>query len=298
MTAPRLGQVVAHADGVLEELLRIVAPLANGQARKDVVRSVDELVRDQLVLPVEVGVAHLDLLKGGVAQHLGPGADHVDRGAIASRGLRRMFGARDLREVVAPVPIRSAHRTVVGGLRLPVAAAKKAVLNQLGRKSERLPGQRRRRRQNGVGLVLAFVRQEEVCLVLDQRPAERRANLLIGIRQDAIGDEVFGDPFIVAEVAVDAAVVVVGARARDGLHLDAERPALGDVEQVGDDLELSDRLAAEFRLAKHGAGHLLGDLLAVQVQLELPIAHSGRGIDGVGGDALDLHRQLHPVASL
>ena len=28
------------------------------------------------------------------------------------------------------------------------------------------------------------------------------------------------------------------------------------------------------------------------------IAHARRGVDGVGGDALDLHRQLHPVAAL
>ena len=110
---------------------------------------------------------------------------------------------------------------------------------------------------------------EEVRLVLDQRTADRAADLLVRVRQHAVGDEVLGVPLVVAEVAVDAAVVVVGARARDRLHLDAERAALRDVEQVGDDLELGDRLAAELRLAEARAGDLLRDLLAVEIQLEL-----------------------------
>ena len=135
-------------------------------------------------------------------------------------------------------------------------------------------------------------------LVLDQRTANSAADLLVRVRQHAVGDEVLGVPLVVAEVAVDAAVVVVGARARDRLHLDAERAALRDVEQVGDDLEFGDRLAAELRLAEARAGHLLRDFLAVEIELERAIAHAGRGVDGIGGDALDLHRQLHPVAAL
>ncbi len=209
-----------------------------------------------------------------------------------------MLGAGDLREIVAPVPIRSAHGEVIVRALLPVAAAEEAVLNQLGVEGERLSGQRRRRREDRVRLVLALERREEVHLVLDQRPADRAADLLVRIGQHAVGDEVLGVPLVVAEVAVDAAVVVVGARSRDRLHLDAERAALRNVEQVGDDLELGDRLAAELRLAEARPGHLLRDLLAVEIQLELPVAHARRGIDRVGGDAFDLHRQLHPVAAL
>ena len=49
---------------------------------------------------------------------------------------------------------------------------------------------------------------------------------------------------------------------------------------------------------KPTAGHLLRDLLPVEVQLERAIAHAGVVVDGVGGDALHLHGQLHPVAAL
>ena len=135
-------------------------------------------------------------------------------------------------------------------------------------------------------------------LVADDRPADRAADLLVGVGQHAVGDEVLAVQALVAEVAVEAAVQVVGARARHRLHLDAERAALGDVEQVGDHLELGDRLAAELRLPEAAAGHLLGDLLAVEIELEGAVAHPGVGVDVVGGDALDLHRQLHPVAAL
>ena len=210
-----------------------------------------------------------------------------------------MFGARHLSERVTPVPVRHPRGDVVALTQLPVAAAEEAVLHQLGRErpGRRRP-QRRRRRDDGVGLVLTLVGQEVVQLVADDRPAHRAADLLVGIRQHAVGDEVLLVELVVAEVAVDAAVQVVGARARDGLHLDAERAALGDVEQVGDHLELGDRLAAEARLAEAAAGDLLGDLLAVEIELERAVAHAGVGVDGVGGDALDLHRQLHPVAAL
>ena len=56
---------------------------------------------------------------------------------------------------------------------------------------------------------------------------------------------------------------------RDRLHLDAGRSSLRDVEQIGDDLELGDRLAAELRLPEAAEPDLLRDLLAVEVELKL-----------------------------
>ncbi len=193
---------------------------------------------------------------------------------------------------------RPARGDVIPLAQLPVGAAEEAVLHQLGVERPVLAAERRWRRENGVRLVLPFVRQEVVQLVADDRPADRGADLLIGVGQHAVGDEILGVQLVVAEEAVDGAIEVVGAGTRDRLHLDAERAALGDVEQVGDDLELGDRLAAEARLAEAAAGHLLGDLLAVEIELEGAVADARVVVHGVGGDALHLHRQLHPVAAL
>jgi len=60
---------------------------------------------------------------------------------------------------------------------------------------------------------------------------------------------------------------------------------------------LAEADASGDKRAEAGARHLLRDLLAIEVQLELAIANR-IGVDGVGGDALDLHRQLHPVAGM
>ena len=134
--------------------------------------------------------------------------------------------------------------------------------------------------------------------IADDRPADGASDLLIGVGQHAPGDEVLRVQGVVAEEAVDAAVQIVRPGPRDRLHLHAQRAALRDVEQVGDHLELRDGLAAEPRLAEPAARDLLGDLLAVEIQLELPVAHARCVVHGVGGDAPDLHRQLHPVAPL
>src|SRR5207237_819091 len=73
-----------------------------------------------------------------------------------------------------------------------------------------------------------------------------------------------------------------------------------DVEHVGDDLEFGDRFAAEAWLTEAGSGHLLRDLLAVEIELPqiVHVAGADAVADVVGGDALHQLRQLHPVASL
>ena len=134
--------------------------------------------------------------------------------------------------------------------------------------------------------------------IADDRPADGASDLLIGVGQDAPGEEVLRVQGVVAEEAVDAAVQIVRPGPRDRLDLHAQRAALRDVEQVGDHLELRDGLSAEPRLAEPAARDLLRDLLAVEIQLELPVADARRVVHGVGGDAPDLHGQLHPVAPL
>ncbi len=297
MIAARRRQVVAEAEGVLVELLRVVAALPNGDGREHVVRAVRQLVFSEQVLPVEVAVADLHFLHGGIGEHLGPGIGDIEGTPRALGGLRRVLGAGHLRERVVPIPVGHARGEVILRRHLPVGTAEEAVLHELGRER---PGEGRqgvRRGDDGARLVFAFVAEEVVQLVAHDRSADGGADLLVRIRQHAVGDEVLAVHLVVAEVTVDAAVDVVGPRARDGLHLDAQRSALGDVEEVRDHLELGNRLAAEARLAEAAARHLLRDLLPVEVQLELPVADRV-GVDGIGGDALDLHRQLHPVAAL
>src|SRR5437899_1908634 len=135
-----------------------------------------------------------------------------------------------------------------------VGASQEAVLRELGRKREILAWQRRRRSEYGARLALALVGREIVERVLDDRTTERGPDLLVRVRKHPLRDGVRRVEPVVAEIAVEAARRVVGAGPRDSLHLDADRAALRDVEEVGDDLELGDRLAAELRLAEPGAG--------------------------------------------
>src|SRR5260221_5960251 len=122
-------------------------------------------------------------------------------------------------------------------------------------------------------------------LVLDDRRAGRAADLLVLIRQPLDGHRIRGVEAVVAEESVDAARGFVGPRARNRLDFDARRAALRDVEHVGDDLEFSDRFAAELRLAEARASDLLRNLLAVQVELEgIVAAPAWRVRDVVGCD--------------
>ena len=128
-------------------------------------------------------------------------------------------------------------------------------------------------------------------LVFAQRPAKRRPGLLVLIRQHPLGYEVGTVPLVVTEVPVERPAQVIGARLRDRLHLHTGRAALRDVEEVSDDLEFGNRLAAELRLAEARTGHLVGDLLPVEIKLErVVVADAGPVVDVVGGDALDLQR--------
>ena len=112
-------------------------------------------------------------------------------------------------------------------------------------------------------------------------------------------DRVGGVERVVAEVPVDGARQVVRARFRNGLHLNARRASLGDVEIARHDLEFGNRFAAEARLARSRAEHVLFDLLAIEVQIErLVLADARRVRHVVRGDALHEQRQLQPVAAL
>ena len=106
------------------------------------------------------------------------------------------------------------------------------------------------------GSRFTLVGDEVVRLVPDERPAERAAHLGVRVRQHALGEGIRRVELVVSEEAVKAAVVVVGARARDRLHLNADGAAHRDVEQVRHDLEFGDGVAADAGLAEDPEQHM------------------------------------------
>ena len=101
------------------------------------------------------------------------------------------------------------------------------------------------------------------------RSAECRADLLIGVRQDAIDDRVFCIQVGVPEETGKRARVRVSTSLRHGVYLYPDRPALCRVEPAADELELPDGIAAELWLAPARARHHVADLLAVEIQLKV-----------------------------
>ena len=177
------GQVVAGVAVVLVEPLRVVVGLADGQSREAVLEGVADL-RQALVGPLEVVVADLQFLNQVARQHPRPGAEHVGGLLGLHRRVRRVAGGGQ-HERVRPVPVRAAHAESVVGGQLVVGAAQEAPLRVLERNREGLRRQRRRRGEAGAGLALVLVGGEVVELVLDHRPAERAADLLVLVRQHA-----------------------------------------------------------------------------------------------------------------
>ena len=105
-------------------------------------------------------------------------------------------------------------------------------------------------------------------LVLHQRTAEHRAELLVVDRLDAVQHRILGVEAAVAEIASEQTRHLVGAGFRDGVHLHAGRPAHRRVEPVRDELEFRNRIGAVLRLA---AGPDVGrHLLPVDIELKLP----------------------------
>src|SRR6185295_18175323 len=107
-----------------------------------------------------------------------------------------------------------------------------------------------RRVDEGLRLAFVLVVEEEVDPILPDRTAERRAHLLIGVGEHAVGDRILRVEAIAAEVPGEAARGRVGARLADGVQLHAARPSLRRVEAVGDELELRDGVAAVARVAE------------------------------------------------
>ena len=96
-----------------------------------------------------------------------------------------------------------------------------------------------------VRLPRVAIAAKEVCLVLFDRPAKGCAQLLIRIRQDAIGDKIRGVELVAAEIAAKRAGVDIRSRLGDGIHDHAGRTPLAGVKPVLDDLKLADRVLVE-----------------------------------------------------
>src|SRR5882672_789461 len=85
---------------------------------------------------------------------------------------------------------------------------------------------RRRRHEERARLPLVLVGAEEVRLVFHDWPADRESSLLVLQRQYPLGDEVGGVERAVPEIPVDGPTELVGAGARDRLHLEPDRTPL------------------------------------------------------------------------
>ena len=155
------------------------------------------------------------------------------------------------------------------------------------------------RPDRGQRLALVFIVAEEMQLVLDDRAAQRAADLLILVGQDAFQHRVGRVPRAVAEVADERTAQQVRSRFRDDVHLHARGASLRRVEAVRDELELRDRIVAVPRLIART--EICSDLLAVDVQLELAhvdsILNRQRSLR-VGPVSRREQRERHPVASL
>ena len=306
-------QLKAGGEDILREQLGVVPGPAERDAREDVVREARGLIAlgteglvaasdrgvGQLVRPLEAVVADLQLGEDVLAPHMGPGGQRIQRILRSRPRIRRMLGTRHAErgfEVPVGDPVGE-EIVVAGGV---VHAGGETVL-RLGRLEHPLLV----RKAGGLDedaarLPLVLVGQEVVDPVADDGPAEHAADLLVLEGQHLFRDVILGIEPIVAEIAVETRGEVIRARPGDGVHLTAGRTALGHVELIRDDLELGDRFAAELGLAETGTRHLLGDLLAVEVELETLVAGDAGTVvvRVVGRDALDQQRKLHPVASL
>src|SRR5205814_1913497 len=135
--------------------------------------------------------------------------------------------------------------------------------------------------------------RKEVHAILADRPAEGSADLLIGVREHPLLNEIRGVEPAIAEIARERSGKVVGARLRYGVHLNAARASLCRVKSIGDELELRDRIAAVARLSER-RGVDLRNLLAIEIDLER--SRTGRGkIAGCHLSAsLGEHREVRP----
>jgi len=215
-------------------VLRIVVRRADRQARNAVLGRAEQR-RLGRVRPMETVVATLELEQPVAARHdPGPGAEDI-RGVL---GLIRRLGRRNRavghEEGIRPRPVRSSDRQAIDSCQLIVDPRQEALLPVLVRHRHALPRQQRRVLERRARLALVLVGREVVDLVLDDRSAEREADLLVRVRQylgvavGVDGHRIGGVEAVASEEAVGAAARLVGARLRDRLDfsMPADRPCV------------------------------------------------------------------------
>ena len=236
---------------ILVPVLGVIPVRADRQRGKDELgerrwsilqRRVDELI----VEPVDS-----QLLQQIVSRHARPVAGHEVRVVEAFGAARRARGGREEMRVL-PVEVVTPHDEMILRRELIISSAERVMLERVGWQGNRVAAVDRRADHDRVRFALVFVREEVVHPILDDRSAERRADLLVRIRQHLAGVGVGGVQLVAAEIAVRAAVVAVAAGLRDRLHLHPDRTAHRDVEHVRDDLVLGDCVAADARLTESG----------------------------------------------
>src|SRR5262245_30566296 len=185
-----------------------------------------------------------------------------------------------------------------GGRYVLVHANQHALVRRTIPLCERLARQVGRAEEHRGRLAFVFEGPEVVPDILHNRSAERATNLLVLVRKTTSRHAVRRAERSVTKVAVHGARSHVRARFRNGLHLSPSRSSLADVEHASDHLEFSNSLATELWLTHNRERAVVGHLLTVEVQLKCGIARYARSTRRViRRNALDLQRQLHPVAT-
>src|SRR5439155_21029105 len=117
-----------------------------------------------------------------LAENARPGPGKVRRVRLLDARQRRKRLAAQ-REWVRRAPVRAAHGQRIARRDPPIAARQVPVLLRRTRSRIADPAELRRLREDRRRVVLVLVREEIVEPILDDRPPDREASLLIGVRQ-------------------------------------------------------------------------------------------------------------------
>ena len=296
--AYQIVDVVAIMLDVLVEDLRIVVLCADSdRAEGDGLRGVEGEI-----LPLEVTVAAMYFIDEVGVNDAIPVAKEGVVGAGGIVGGTWIGGAGGEGLVILEGEAIDAPVDAILAAGLIVDAAKIFIDREgLGEDQvARAAGQQRGTR-DAAGLMLAFIRAEVPELFPTNGTAEGSTVLLVGERSDDVGDGIGGVEGVVAEVAERGAVEVVVAGLGLDINGDTGGAADGSVEAVSDDLELTDGVGREARLAEAGVCGVLSDLESIEIDLELAgVRASKRSVvdDGVDAHTGNEGGELHVVAAV
>ena len=190
--APRRREVVANALRVLPDVERVGADGVAGELDDRRIADADGVKRKRSTLPADggliqpsiIGHAAFDLIDRPRVEHVRKGARVFRRRALACAA-RRWMARRAAARIVERVVRRHADVEPARRRELIVKPSQRLICM---RDEFLVDVEKLERACIGVGLRLALelVRAEEVDSILLDRTAERRAHLLVGVRQHGV----------------------------------------------------------------------------------------------------------------